>query len=183
MDTATTQFVGIDASKAQLDCAMLQGDMQFVSMSFSNDADGLVALLAWLTPHTNDSFVVVEATGGYEAAMVAKLATNGLRVAVVNPRQVRDFAKATGVLAKTDTIDARVLAQFGRAIQPQVRAPKVEELIELEAVLTRRRQLIEMITTETHRRSMVTSRVIAKQIDQHLKWLAKQVDAADVELH
>jgi transposase len=182
MDTVTTQYVGIDVSKSQLDCAILQSDMQFVSMRFPNDADGHAALLAWLTQHAKDSLVVVEATGGYEAAMVAKLATNALRVAVVNPRQVRDFAKATGVLAKTDAIDARVLAQFGRAIQPQVRAPKAEELTELEAVLTRRRQLIEMITTETHRRSMVTSRVIAKQIDQHLKWLAKQVDTADTDL-
>ena len=145
MNTATTQYVGIDVSKSQLDCALLQDDMQVVSTQFQNNAAGHVALLGWLRRHANDSLVVVEATGGYEAAMVATLATGGLRVAVVNPRQVRDFAKATGVLAKTDAIDARVLAQFGRAIQPQVRAPKTEELAELEAVLTRRRQLIEMI--------------------------------------
>lgn len=182
MDTVTTQYVGIDVSKSQLDCALLQQNQQFLSTQFSNDADGHVGLLMWLTHHAKDSLIVVEATGGYEAAIVAKLATGGLRVAVVNPRQVRDFAKATGVLAKTDALDARVLAQFGRAIQPQVRAPKAEELSELEAVLTRRRQLIEMITTETHRRSTVTSRVIAKQIDQHLKWLAKQVEKADTDL-
>lgn len=182
MDTVTTQYAGIDVSKSQLDCALLQQNQQFLSAQFPNAAGGHAALLTWLKQHAKDSLVVVEATGGYEAAMVAKLATNGLRVAVVNPRQVRDFAKATGVLAKTDAIDARVLAQFGRAIQPQVRAPKAEELAELEAVLTRRRQLVEMITAETHRRSTVASRVIAKQIDQHLKWLKKQVDQADTDL-
>ena len=176
VDTVTTQYIeyaGIDVSKSQLDCALLRQNQPFLSAQFANDADSHAALLTWVKQHAKDSLIVVEATGGYEAAMVAKLATNGLRVAVVNPRQVRDFSKATGVLAKTDAIDACVLAQFGRAIQPQVRTPKAGELAELEAVLTRRRQLIEMITTETHRRSAMTSRVIAKQIDQHLKYQSK----------
>ncbi|MDB5581205.1 MAG: transposase of ISGme8, family [Bradyrhizobium sp.] len=91
---------------------------------------------------------------------------------MVNPRQVRDFAKALGVLAKTDRIDALVLARFGQAIRPQVRALKSEELAELEATLTRRRQLLEMITAESNRRGSAQPR-IAKQIDRHVAWLEK----------
>lgn len=183
MSDDAKRYVGIDVSKARLDCALLAEESIVTASAFDNDSEGHSRLLEWLTTEAKSDLVVVEATGGYEAAMVAKLATNGISVAVVNPRQVRDFAKATGVLAKTDAVDARVLAHFGRAIQPQVRAPKSEELVELEAMLTRRRQLIEMITAETHRRSVVTSRVISRQIDQHLKWLERQVAAADDDLN
>ena len=175
--------VGIDVSKARLDCALLRGSSVALIAGFDNDSSGHALLSRWLVTEAIADLVVVEATGGYEAAMVATLATNGIPVAVVNPRQVRDFAKATGVLAKTDTIDAQVLAHFGCAIQPQVRAPKSDELAEMEALLTRRRQLVEMITAETHRRSMVTRRTIARQIDQHLKWLERQLEAADNDLN
>ena len=152
-------FVGIDVSKARLDCAVLVDEAVTQSKSFSNESAGHEQLLRWLQDEScQPSLIVVEATGGYESAMVATLATANLPITVVNPRQVRDFAKATGVLAKTDAVDARILAQFGRAVRPQVRVPKSEELTLLEALLTRRRQLVEMITAETHRRSVAPLR-------------------------
>ena len=178
------RFVGIDVSKARLDCAALVGKTVTQSKSFNNDSAGHERLLRWLQDgECQPGLIVVEATGGYESAVVAMLATAKLPIAVVNPRQARDFAKATGVLAKTDAVDARVLAQFGRAIRPQVRGPKSEELSLLEALLTRRRQLVEMITAETHRRGVATSPVIARQIDRHLRWLERQVQAADDDLN
>jgi transposase len=127
------------------------------------------------------ALVVMEATGGLEAPLAAMLAAAKVKVAVVNPRQVRDFAKALGVLAKTDRIDAQVLARFGQAIRPQVRALKSEELVELEATLTRRRQLVEMITAESNRRASAQPR-IAKQIDKHVAWLEKQLEDANDDL-
>ncbi len=183
-DEVAGVFAGIDVSKARLDCAMLVGEAVTQSKAFDNDSAGHQQLLRWLQDNEcRPCLIVVEATGGYESAMVATLATANLPIAVVNPRQARDFAKATGVLAKTDAVDARVLAQFGRAIRPQVRAPKCEELSLLEAVLTRRRQLVEMITAETHRRSVAPTRHIARQIDRHLRWLERQLQAADDDLN
>jgi transposase len=125
--------------------------------------------------------IVVEATGGLEAPLVGQLATAGLSVAVVNPRQARDFAKAIGVLAKTDRVDAQILARFGQAVQPAVRPLKPEETLALEAILTRRRQIIEMITAESNRLSSAAPR-IAKQIRQHIAWLEKRLDEADQDL-
>ena len=137
-DDAGGRFIGIDVSKARLDCAVVDSKAGMQSIVFDNDAPGHERLVQWLRDAgSHPDLIVVEATGGYESAMVAVLATAALPVAVVNPRQARDFAKATGVLAKTDTVDARVLARFGRAIRPQIRAPKSEELIQLEATLTR----------------------------------------------
>lgn len=182
-DDTGGRFIGIDVSKARLDCAVLDSKAGMQSRVFDNDAAGHERLLQWLRDaESHPDLIVVEATGGYESAMVAVLATAAMPVAVVNPRQARDFAKATGVLAKTDTVDARVLAHFGRAIRPQIRAPKSEELIQLEATLTRRRQLVEMVTAETHRRSVAINRVIARQIDQHLRWLERQLQKADDDL-
>lgn len=183
-DDVAGVFVGIDVSKARLDCAMLVGEAVTQSKSFDNDLAGHEQLRGWLQgSECQPGLIVVEATGGYESAVVAMLATAKLPIAVVNPRQARDFAKATGVLAKTDAVDARILAQFGRAIRPQVRAPKSEELSLLEALLTRRRQLVEMITAETHRRGVAPTRDIARQIDRHLRWLERQLQAADDDLN
>lgn len=178
------RFIGIDVSKARLDCALLDDNAAAQSKVFDNDARGHDQLLQWLRDgESPPELIVVEATGGYEATVVAMLATAAMPVAVVNPRQARDFAKATGVLAKTDAVDARVLAHFGRAIRPQVRTPKSEELSLLEAMLTRRRQLVEMITAETHRRSVCTNRIVGRQIDQHLRWLERQLQKADDDLN
>ena len=114
-------FVSIDVSKARLDCAVLVSEAVTQSKLFDNDSAGHEQLLRGLRDgECQPGLIVVEATGGYESAMVAMLATAKLPVAVVNPRQVRDVAKATGVLARTDAVDARILAQFGRAIRPQI---------------------------------------------------------------
>jgi transposase len=172
-------FVGIDVSKARLDWGIYPEDER-ARPSCANDEAGrrqLAEMLLALQP----TLVVMEATGGLEAPLAALLATAGIKVAVVNPRQVRDFAKALGVLAKTDRIDAQVLARFGQAIRPQVRALKSEELTELEATLTRRRQLVEMITAESNRRASAQPR-IARQIDKHVAWLAKQLEDANDDL-
>lgn len=178
------RFIGIDVSKARLDCALLDNNAVVQFKVFDNDVKGHEQLLQWLRDgESHPELIVVEATGGYESAMVAMLATATMPVAVVNPRQARDFAKATGVLAKTDAVDARVLAHFGRAIRPQIRAPKSEELVLLEAMLTRRRQVVEMITAEAHRRSVSTNRAIARRIDQHLRWLERQLQNADDDLN
>jgi len=144
---------------------------------------GHAQLLDWLQAAGDIHLIVVEATGGYEAPLVACLATHAMAVAVVNPRQVRDFAKATGVLAKTDAVDARVLARFASAIGPRQHTPKPAELAELEAMLNRRRQLVEMITAETHRRRIVTNAAIIRQIAKHLRWLQAQLDQADDDLN
>jgi transposase len=139
-------FVGIDVSKATLDVATTAG----LKRQVENDENGitdLVAELATLRP----TLVVLEATGGYQAGIVAALIVAKIPVAVVNPRQVRDFAKALGKLAKTDAIDAAVLARFAQAVRPAPRDPVDEETSALEALLTRRRQIVEMITAETNR--------------------------------
>lgn len=180
MDERREHYIGIDISKAWLDCAVTSPAGAQGVQRFDNDADGHERLLSWARAQ-EPSLLVVEATGGYEAALVAALATGGLPVAVVNPRQVRDFAKALGILAKTDRVDASVLARFARVIRPAVRPPKAEELSALEALLVRRRQLVDMLTAEQHRQQLASGR-IAKQIAQHLRWLQRQIEAADDDL-
>jgi transposase len=136
-----------------------------------------VRVLQQMTP----TLVVLEATGKLEAAMVATLQSAGLPVVVVNPRQVRDFAKAKGILAKTDTIDARVLAHFGEAVHPAVRPLPDREARELDGYLTRRRQLVEMIVAEQNRRLTAETRV-RPDIDAHLDYLRRALAGIDREL-
>jgi transposase len=170
-------YVGIDISKTSFDV-----DCYPVAQPtcFTNDEPGRAAAASYLSG-LQPSLIVVEATGGLEAPLVGQLATAGLSVAVVNPRQARDFAKAIGVLAKTDRVDAQMLARFGQAVKPAVRPLKPEETLALEAILTRRRQIIEMITAEGNRLSSAAPR-IAKQIRQHIAWLEKRLDEADQDL-
>lgn len=170
-------FVGVDISKTRLDWDLYPEAGQGSS---TNDEAGRAELLERCKA-LQPALIVMEATGGLEAPLAALLAASGLKVAVVNPRQVRDFARALGVLAKTDRIDAQVLARFAQAIRPQVRALKSEEISELEATLTRRRQLVEMITAEANRRASASPR-IAKQIDKHIAWLEKQLGEANDDL-
>jgi transposase len=170
-------FVGIDISKATL-------DVDIYPMSeprrFLNDDGGREELCEWLKTRT-PTLIVMEATGGLEIPVAGLLAAAGLPVAVINPRQARDFAKAIGVLAKTDAVDAIVLARFAQAVRPAVRALKSEEAQELEAVLTRRRQIVEMITAERNRQINAQAR-IAKQIKGHIAWLEKRLDEANDDL-
>lgn len=170
-------YVGIDVSKNTLDVDSIPVSCR---AQYSNDADGhrdLVAKLVQLKPQ----WIVVEATGGLETELVSVLATAGLPVAVINPRQARQFASATGVLAKTDQVDAVVLAHFGRAVRPALRPVKDSELRQLEEVLTRRRQLVEMLTAEKNRRQQASSKM-AKEIDEHIKWLKARIKGTEGDL-
>lgn len=170
-------YVGIDVSKAHLDVDVFPDASP---IRFANDEPGRLAACEHLL-HIAPQLIVLEATGGLESPLAGLLAAKGLRVSVINPRQARDFAKALGVLAKTDQVDAAVLARFAQAIQPPVRALKSEELAGLESVLTRRRQLIEMITAESNRRGSAAPK-IAKQIAQHITWLEKRLAEANDDL-
>ncbi|MYN28916.1 IS110 family transposase [Duganella levis] len=170
-------FIGIDVSKKTLDVAC---DGGVFSAQFSNDEAGypkLIDAIGQLSP----SLVVLEATGGFETAAVGAMVSAQLPVVVVNPRQARDFAKAIGLLAKTDQVDALMLARFAQAVSPQLRPFKSEETRELEAVLTRRRQLVDMVTAEQNRKLMAPAR-IAKEIDQHVQWLRQRIKGADTDL-
>jgi transposase len=176
-DTEKTTYVGIDVSKTALD---FDGYPLSCPLRVSNDETGrkqLLDILQTLQPQ----LIVMEATGGLEAPLAAELATAGFKAAVINPRQARDFAKALGVLAKTDQVDAKVLARFAEALKPEARPLKTNETVALESILTRRRQLVEMITAESNRQARAPAR-IAKQIEQHLRWLRKRLDEADHDL-
>ena len=171
------EVLGIDVSKARLDVALLhaQEDLQF-----ANDAAGIEQLVKHLKALEID-LVVTEATGGYETAVATALAAAGLRVAVVNPRQVRDFAKASGRLAKTDRIDARVIAAFGEAIKPQIRPLADEDAREFAGLLVRRSQLVAMKVQESNRLGLAQW-AMRKGIKKHIAWLEQEIDRLDVDL-
>ena len=170
-------YVGIDVSKKTLDVAT---NPESVSSQFSNDETGRRQLVEAVR-ELGATLVVVEATGGYETALVIALASAQLPVVVVNPRQARDFAKAIGLLAKTDQVDAKMLARFAEAVKPQLRAFKSDDTRELEAVLTRRRQLVDMVTAEQNRK-LTAPAAIAKEIDKHIQWLKQSIKDADTDL-
>lgn len=170
-------YVGIDVSKSDVD---VDAYPEARPKRFTNDEAGRIAAVNHLH-ELRPMLIVVEATGGLEALLVGQIAAVGLRVAVINPRQARDFAKAIGVLAKTDRVDAQMLARFAQAVKPQVRALKPEETVALETVLTRRRQIVEMITAESNRLSSAAPK-IAKQIRQHIAWLEKRLNEANHDL-
>jgi transposase len=170
------RFVGIDVAKAQLDVALgLDGG----SFSVPNDDTGIRELLKRLT--SGAELVILEATGGLEAPVAGALAAAGIAVVVVNPRQVREFARATGRLAKTDRLDAQVLARFGEAVKPVVRPLKDEQAQALEALVMRRSQLVAMLTAEKNRRAN-SPKVIHRSIDEHIRWLEKRLSGFDDEL-
>jgi len=170
----TENFVGIDVAKASLDIAILPEGKVW---SCLNDEAEFKALVKQLYPR-KPKLIVLEATGGLEVPVVTALASAGLPVVVVNPRQVRDFAKAIGHLAKTDRIDAQVLARFGEAVRPAIRTLKDAETRELDALLTRRRQLSDMLTAEKNRLSSAPKSV-RKDIKNHIVWLEKRLRDAN----
>jgi len=175
--TEGSVFIGIDVAKARLDVAVRpDGD----TWQAANDANGIAALVARLD-HLRPALIVLEATGGYERPVVASLAAAGLPVAVVNPRQIRDFAKATGKLAKTDTLDARVLAHFAAAVQPAPRPLPDADTQALAAILARRRQLVAMLTAE-HNRLHTAPTAIRERIGAHIVWLEEELKGTDSEL-
>jgi transposase len=171
-------FVGIDVSKQRLDVAVSPcGE----AWSAEQAADEIEALARRIQKH-NPTLVVLEATGGLEMPIAGELAALGVPVAIVNPRQARDFAKATGQLAKTDRIDALMLAQFARAVRPPVRPLPDAQTQELEAVLARRRQLIAMLTAEKNRLHAARVEKVRTSIQRTIAWLEKQLQAIDGDL-
>lgn len=170
-------FVGIDVSKAWLDVAVHeQKEIWRVSNDDAGNRD-LVKKLKKLKPR----LIVLEPTGGFELLVVAELSQAGLPVAVVNAKRVRDFAKSTGQIAKTDKLDARVLAHFAAAIQPEVRSLKSEEEEQLTALLTRRRQVLDMLTVEKNRLVTVRAKMRA-DLEAHIHWLSNSLKALDQEI-
>ena len=176
-------FVGVDVSKARLD-AFADGPPGGAgeARSFDNAPAGVAALAEWAKARGGGVLVVVEATGGYERAAAAGLTDAGLAVAVVNPRRVRDFARATGRLAKTDAVDARVLAAFGRLIGPPVTPRPTDAQLRLTALVARRRQVVGMRTMEQNRRQQTADAFAARLIDRHVKPLDKQVAQLEKEV-
>jgi transposase len=170
-------FVGIDVSKARLDIAVGPSGKR---ESVSNDEAGIKTLVQWMG-ELRPALIVLEATGGFERRVTRALASAELTVVVVNPRQVRDFAKATGQLAKTDSIDALVLARFAEAVRPALRPLPDEVLLELRALIARRRQITEMIVAERNRLTGA-SKAVRKRIDAHIRWLEAELDRADKDL-
>lgn len=173
--------VGIDVSKDTLDvCA--DPHEPSVSARVAYDAQGLASLLEQLV-RLQPKLIVLEATGGLESRLACELVARGLAVAVVNPRQVRDFARASGELAKTDLIDARVLCRFARAIGPQARGVQDAPTRELAELLGRRRQLVDMRVQETQRTHQAASKAAQKSLKAHIEWLDKRIGDIDTDLH
>ena len=175
--SATQRFVGIDVAKAQLDIALRPTGERW---AVANDDFGIAALVERLQA-VQPTLIVLEATGGYQRAVVAALAAAGLPVAVVNPRQARDFAKATGQLAKTDALDARALAHFAEAVRPTPRPLPDAQADELRALLARRRQLVAMRTAEQNRLGNAPPR-LQTDIQAHITWLNTRLAALDDDL-
>jgi transposase len=171
-------FVGVDVAKKHLDVAVRPS---LTKRRFNNDQPGIGGLIRWLQD-LSPQLVVLEATGGMEAPLVAELHLSKLRVAVVNPRQVRDFAKATGQLAKTDALDAGVLAHFAEVIRPAPRAEPDEALSELEALVLRRRQLVEMRVAEQNRLGVARRAKIKESIRAAIEWLSAQIRSLDKDI-
>jgi len=174
---STPLFVGIDVSKERLDTALRPSSERWAT---PNEARGISTLCRRLQPLA-PALIVLEATGGLELPVVGALAAAGLPVVVVNPRQVRDFAKATGQLAKTDILDAAVLAHFAEAVRPPVRPLPDAATQALDALLTRRRQLLDMRTAEQNRLGSAPQPV-RKEIQAHLTWLDRRLAHLDTEL-
>lgn len=177
-ETRAEKFVGIDVSKSTLDiCVEPEGQTLHVAY----DETGINQIIDCLK-EVGPKLIVLEATGGLEVHIATELASRGLPVAVINPRQARDFAKATGQLAKTDQIDAAVLAAFAKAIRPQVRPLKDEDTCALNDMVSRRRQLIDMRVQETLRLATAASKVLQKNLNKHIVWLDKQIAEIDHDL-
>ena len=171
-------FVGIDVAKKTLDLRLEPvGESLHVAYDDAGIAEIRKSLLA-LSP----TLIVMEATGGLETRLACELAACGLPVAVINPRQARDFAKATGQLAKTDRVDAAVLCAFARAIRPAVRVLKDVDTRDLDDMVSRRRQLIAMRVQETLRLGSAESKALQKSLKKHMVWLDKQIAGLDRDL-
>jgi transposase len=171
-------FVGIDVAKDRLDVHVRPSDESFVVARDGEGIEELAKRLRAVTP----ALIVLEATGGFETVVAAGLAAAGLPVAVVNPRQIRDFARATARLAKTDTLDAAVIAHFAEAVNPPVRLLADPQQRLLGELMARRRQLIEMMVAEGNRRRLLTARRALKSVDRVLAVLKAQLEEIDHDI-
>jgi transposase len=177
MKKRPARFVGIDVSKDQLDVACRPEPSRW---RVANDSSGIAQCLAQLR-QLKPALIVLEATGGWQCALVAALAVAKLPVAVVNPRQIRDFAKATGQLAKTDALDAGVIAHFAEAVRPTPRPLPDETAQQLDALLQRRRQLLEMLVAERHRVALAHS-TVRDSLARHIDDLQRLIHETDEEV-
>ena len=175
--TRTDAGVGIDVAKASLDIFAENTNQTWSVKNEPKQFAALIKRLQALAPQR----IIVEASGGYETNLVVALASAGLPVCLVNPKRVRDFAKGIGQLAKTDQLDARVLAFFGRVVAPPLYALETKEQQELAALTQRRRQLLEMLVSEQNRLETAPP-LIVKSLRQHIQWLEKQIASADEDL-
>lgn len=173
----TEQVIGIDVGKAKLDVGLTT---EKKVRDWTNDEAGRAELSDWVMAQ-GASLVVVEASGGYEAALVSELVGRGQEVALVNPTRVRAFARAEGILAKTDKIDARVIARFGATMKPQARARREAEQVALNEQITRRRQLVLMLTAEKNRLH-TASAVMQAHIAKHITWLQAEMEALEAQI-
>ena len=173
-----TACVGIDVSKDRLDMHVLPSGEAF---AVARDGKGLESLVGRLGA-LDVSLIVLEATDGFETTVAAALAGAGLPLAVVNPRQIRSFAKALGKLAKTDAIDAEVIALFADKVRPQARPLPTSDARALGELVARRRQVVEMIGMEANRRRHAADKRLAKTIDRHVAFLEKEIAAVDADI-
>ena len=173
----TKQVIGIDVGKEKLDVGV--NDEKRVRV-WNNDQAGRADLSDWVEQQKPD-LVVVEASGGYETALVSELVARGQEVALVNPTRVRAFARAEGILAKTDKIDARVIARFGATMKPQARARREEDQVKLNEKITRRRQLVLMLTAEKNRLH-TASPTMREHIASHIVWLQAEIEALEQQI-
>ena len=177
-ETKVEKFVGIDVSKSTLDVC-IEPAVQTLHVAY--DEAGISQIVACLK-EVGPTLIVIEATGGLEVRIATELAGQGLPVAVINPRQARDFAKATGQLAKTDQVDAAVLAAFAKTIRPQTRPLKDAETRALDDRVSRRRQLVDIRVQETLRLGTAASKLLRKSLSQHIAWLDKRIAEVDKDL-
>lgn len=175
--THADTFIGIDVAKTRLDIAVAPTDEHW---SLVYDAPSLASLVARLDA-MSPTLIVLEATGGWERLVVDALHDAGLPVAVVNPRQVRDFARAIGRLAKTDRLDAATLAQFAQAVRPSAQTAPDPATRALAALLARRRQVVAMLTAERGR-LLLAPTAVQRHLDAHIVWLEAEVRALDAAL-
>jgi len=171
-------FVGVDVSKDRLDIHVRPSGESF---DVSRNGEGLAMLVDRLK-HLSPALIVLEATGGFETAVAAAVASSGLPLAVVNPRQIRDFARATGRLAKTDALDAAAIAHFAEAVHPQPRPLPDAQAQELGELVSRRRQVIEMMVAERNRARLLQSARLRKRLERHIAALQKELTEIERDL-
>jgi transposase len=175
---STPIFVGIDVAKKHLDVHIRPGGSAFTVARDGAGLDDLTQRLQSLAPE----LIVLEATGGFETVVTAALAGAKLPVLVVNPRQIRDFARACGQLAKTDSLDAAIIALFAERVRPALRPLPDEATVHLGELAARRRQLVEMIVAEGHRRRQARLKRVQKRLDAHTAWLQKELTSLDTDI-